>query len=161
MKQLKHINFPLLFFAVLLVFSCVREDIARENVFDESSLNATGQAFMDAVKTRYGWEQEWQDISKMGTPLPNETINMSCLPDIHFYVIPIVKGNKITGLVFYPFDRCKDENGEIYKELHSPEIIDENLMNTSRLARIYLESAVFEGLKEKGYNLSVELSPME
>ena len=143
----------LLALAGLFVFSCVREDTTHGYELDEGSLDATGQAFMEAVKTRSGWEQDWRQLTKAGTPLPNEILCCFCPSYGAFYIVPIVSGNKITHIAFYPLDEAEE-----YAVLKSPLIVDEKEANQSAMAWSFLKSELSDQWTGKGLSMNITSS---
>ncbi|MCL2561278.1 MAG: hypothetical protein FWE10_03020 [Rikenellaceae bacterium] len=149
----------LAFLVGLFVVSCTHSPPEQDHVFDESSLTATGRAFMDAVQTRSDWAADWRQLSKAGTPLPNEAIAFGILGiNESYYAIPVVVGNEIVSVVFYRtvYADADDRVGE----MQSPEIIMRDRIDDNLFAKRFMNTGFYEHWTEKGYDLSVELTPM-
>lgn len=81
----------------LLFFSC------QTDVLDEMEpLNSEGKQFMTLISTYENWQTDWQTVTKMGTPLPNEAAIRFFLSQNSYYIVPIVREKEITSIALYP-----------------------------------------------------------
>ena len=124
-----------------------------------NELNEQGRVFMTLLQAQPGWEQGVQQLRSAGTPLFNEVVSLGILPskDI-FYVLPIVSGNEIVRIVFYPLIIQENERGERQIELDAPKIFDEQAMKTDSLAHTFIRFGMDGIWRERGYSLSFELT---
>jgi hypothetical protein len=142
---------------LLFLLSCAQE-IPQETLPDPLDLDATGESFMAAVRTRAGWEREWQQISAAGTPLPNEAICMTRVPDgLTYSVLPVESGGEITQLVFYPLQNPDGTEGSLSR-FAAPEIVDKHAAAEHEAARSFLLSEASDQWVDKGHTLSTALT---
>jgi hypothetical protein len=148
----------------ILASSCSRDVEPPPFVLDEATLNAKGKAFMDDFKTRPDWEREWQEICETGTPLPNEVVCTFSLsaPDEPHAVMPVVAEGEITRFVFFPLTGSSSETRNTDAPIiGTPEIMDEQAVSESMVARTFIKSKVIDDWVGKGYKLSFKLPEPE
>ena len=144
----------LLVLTSVLIFSCVHDLNEGKDGLTEANLDATGRAFMDAVQTRSGWEQDWREISRAGTPLPNEAVlGKGGGMDLH-YIIPIInKQHIITACAIYPFEPIDPEAPFNTWPTNEPVILDLAEMQKNDTFYAFAQSKPFKEWNKKGIEL--------
>jgi len=144
------------FLAGIFLFSCAHGPPEREHDrgFDESTLTATGHAFMDAVRTLPDWESDWRQISKHGTPLPNESV-LILGGRSHHFLLPVLNGRAITHLVLYEVVTHYDGDEAARVELQEPVILDKAALAESTIAWSVHNGELGARWRELGYEFSV------
>ncbi len=165
-KTLLHRLYPMLL-ACLLAISCTQNEL-ETYTFDEGSLDATGHAFMDVVKTSPAWKQEWSQFAKTGTPLPNEALTAMGGDYGHHYILPLVKDREILGLVIYPLMVSRDEEGAteevdkmIVEGVKPAIVLNAKSIKEDLTAHLFLKSRLFEEWSKKGLYHRFDLQAIE
>ena len=87
----------------ILALSCTRHDPILDLPPDDE-LDTHGKVFMNALQENSGWQQIWHMISEVAEPLPNHLL-VTGNGDEWNYVIPLVHGDQIHGVAFFPEER--------------------------------------------------------
>ena len=85
-------------------YSC-QDDEYEDNSFNKyynANLNMVGQAFIQNVESTPAWETQWATVEKAGNPHPNEVFCVYSPSHGTFTVLPVLEGEEITHVVFYP-----------------------------------------------------------
>lgn len=103
MKRNKFFKLWLPLLALLIGHACQEDDIHHDVFvqFNKDDLNEQGLAFVEALQTREGWEKEWNEILKVGTPEPNHAIRVYSFSYEGFFILPVMNDKEITHVVFY------------------------------------------------------------
>ncbi len=118
---MKHfLRLSLFFILGSITLSCISEFHDKPIIFDE--LDRRGEFFINFVRKRTGWAEEWQAMQKIGTPMPN--MNVLCMGGGYqlYFMVPLVRDSHITGITLWPFTPTDDDSAPT--RLDTPLILD-------------------------------------
>lgn len=141
------IKFLCIIIIQLLFFSC------QKSVLNEmETLNPAGERFMELISTYENWQTDWENMNKIGTPLPNEASVRFLAPQNSYYIMPIVNGKEIISVALYPL-LIEEENRLVTA---SPTVIEKKDAKDNSLLQRLLKSELFSSWQEKGYVIKFE-----
>lgn len=94
------------YFFILCLLSVVLSLVACSKDRDEEKpeeLNATGEVFMERVMERENWQEEWEAIEKLGTPLPNRSRTNE-----DYCILPVKVRKDTFYAIYYPLEKDSD-----------------------------------------------------
>lgn len=103
---LRHSVFLILFCGLM---ACQDYSLDHEGIVH--NLNPIGKAFMQRLKEAPDWSAGWKEVSLKGEVLPNEAALLYGGGYGWHYVLPLVEGKVIIGLVIYPIVDIGENEG--------------------------------------------------
>ena len=137
---------------VFLTCSCSEKVVYQKN--ETVELNEVGKNFMNYLMHNSNWQEEWLELSKLGTVEPNLAYYSFGGGYGPHYVLPVTCDNILKAIVIYPFDLER-------RQLKMPTIIDGSNINDDYAGRSVLRSPVRGDWQKAGIHVEEDLFPIE
>ena len=137
---------------VFLTCSCSEKVVYQKN--ETVELNEVGKNFMNYLMHNSNWQEEWLELSKLGTVEPNLAYYSFGGGYGPHYVLPVTCDNILKAIVIYPFDLER-------RQLKMPTIIDGSNINDDYAGQSVLRSPVRGDWQKAGIHVEEDLFPIE
>ena len=142
---------------LLLTGICTQDLVGQDKKLDVGNTNVIELMFMTAIKNTPDGEGDLHDLSKFGTPLPDQIVMGFDREHGMHGVLPIVNGRKITHLALFQIESKKEQNSSSEMSVRSPIVFDKTALRKNAVtSSLWRDGGAVERWKQHGYSLSVK-----